>query len=52
MIEVFYTLLTSIRGGNSLSNNRLNSILAILSCLEILVEKAASDKSGFFPPLI
>ena len=43
-IQVFYALINSVKSGQSLSNEKVESILSILSCLEIFIDKAADDK--------
>lgn len=48
MIEVFYTLLNNVRVGQCLSNDKVNSILNILACMEVFIEKAKEDKSEYY----
>ncbi|KAH9415275.1 HEAT repeat-containing protein 5B [Dermatophagoides pteronyssinus] len=44
LIDVYYSLVTSFRMNQSLSNNRIASMINILACLEILVSKANDEK--------
>lgn len=43
-IQVFYSLINCVKSGQSLSNEKVESILTILACLEVFIEKAAEDK--------
>jgi len=42
---VFYTLINMVKSGHSLTSEKMESILSILACLEIFIEKASNDKS-------
>ncbi|OTF79516.1 hypothetical protein BLA29_001561 [Euroglyphus maynei] len=44
LIDVYYSLVASFRMNQSLSTNRIASMINILSCLEILVGKANDEK--------
>lgn len=43
-IQVLYALIGSLKSGQSLSSEQVESILTILACLEVFIEKAAEDK--------
>lgn len=48
LIDVYYSLTASFRMNQSLSTNRITSMINILACLEILVSKANDEKSKCF----
>ena len=43
-IQVLYALINLVKSGQSLSNEKVESILSMLTCLEVFIEKATEDK--------